>query len=143
MTLLDYIYCGVLALLGLAFAVLLQLKAQRDKAKLANLILPTLKTYINDESVTIALSLITIVIGLFLIPVVVGWKPAYIPYVRPAFLPIGYMGSDILLKLFGVVNKRLNAAIDMKTNIADSTTGNLAAPTPALPPQKTDSSPKI
>lgn len=135
MTILDYIYCGVLALLGLGFAVLLQLKAQRDKAKLANLILPTIGSFIKDESITIALSLITIVIGLFLIPVVVGWKPSYIPFVRPAFLPIGYMGSDILLKLFGVVNKRLNAAIDSKTTEADKASGNLAAPTPALAPQ--------
>jgi len=137
MTITDYLYCGAIALLGLLFAVLLQLKSQSDKAKLANLIKPTFGSYVKDEWITISLSIVTIIIGLFLIPIVVGLKPQYAPYIRPAFLPIGYAGTDILLKLFGVVNKRLNAAIDMKTNIADAATGNLAAPTPALPPQPT------
>lgn len=141
MNLTDYLYCGAIALLGLLISVLFQLKSQSDKAKLANLIVPTFQSFIKDEWITIALSLTTIVIGLFLIPVIAGWKPSYIPYIRPAFLPIGYMGTDILLKLFGVVNKRLNAAIDVKTTEGDKATGNLAAPTPALAPQK-DSSPK-
>lgn len=136
MAITDYIYCGLLALLGLLFAVLLQLKAQSDKAKLANLIVPTFRTYIHNEWITLSLSLVTIIIGLFLIPIIVGLKPQYVPYIRPAFLPVGYAGTDILLKLFGVVNKRLNAAIDEKTTTADTTTGNLGAPTPALPPQK-------
>jgi len=140
MTPLNYVYCGILALLGLLFAVLLQLKAQSDKAKLANLIVPTFGSFIKDEYVTMLLSVVTIVIALFLIPSVLDWKPDSMPYIRPAFLPVGYMGSDILLKLFGVVNKRLNAAIDVKTTEGDKATGNLGAPTPALPPQKTDSS---
>jgi len=138
MTISNYVYCGVLAFLGLAFAVLLQLKSQRDKAKQANLILPTLGSFVRDEAVTIAISILTIIIALFLVPIVTNLKPQYVLYIKPAFLPIGYMGSDILLKLFGVVNKNLNAAIDMKTNIADTdpTTGKMQAPTPALPPQK-------
>jgi hypothetical protein len=44
------------------------------------------------------------------------------------------MGTDILLKLFGVVNKRLNAAIDVKTTQADEANGTTAAPTPATKP---------
>jgi hypothetical protein len=136
MTILNYVSCIILALLGLLFAILLQLKAQSDKAKLANLIVPTFGDFVKEEYVTILISITVITIGLFLIPVVINWKPSYLPYIRPAFLPIGYMGQDILLKLFGVVNKRLNAAIDVKTTEGDKATGNLGAPTPALPPQK-------
>jgi hypothetical protein len=46
------------------------------------------------------------------------------------------MGTDVLLKLFGVVNKRLNTAIDYKTTEADKATGNLDNPTPAEPVKK-------
>lgn len=127
-----YISSGLIGLLGLIFAVLMQLKSQRDKAKVANLQF-SMNGFIADEWINIALSVVTIIIGLVLIPSVVGWKPAYIPFVRPAFLPIGYMGTDIILKLFGVVNKRLNAAIDYKTNISDAATGTLGTPTPAAP----------
>jgi hypothetical protein len=145
MTPIDYVYCGILALLGLLFAVLLQLKAQSDKARMANLIVPTFKSFVKDEYLTILISLVVIIISMFLTPFVIEWKPSYAHFIRPAYLPIGYMGTDILLKLFGRVSKWLNAAIDMKTNIADTDplTGKMQGPTPALPPQKTDSSPKI
>jgi hypothetical protein len=135
MTLLDYVYCGILAMLGLLFAILLQLKSQSDKAKLANLVVPTFGTFVHNEWITISLSIVTIIIALFLIPIIIDLKPGYVHYIRPAFLPIGYAGTDILLKLFGVVNKRLNAAIDYKTTIADTQTGTTAAPTPADAPK--------
>ncbi len=133
MSLLNYVYCGILALLGLLFAILLQLKSQSQKAKLANLVQPVFKTFVKEEWITISLSLVTIAIAMFLIPIVIDLKPQFVSYIRPAFLPIGYAGTDILLKLFGVVNKRLNAAIDYKTTVADTATGNLSAPTPAAP----------
>lgn len=118
MTIDLYLYCGLIGFLGLVFAVLMQLKSQKDKARVANIHFKV-GAFFGDEWINIALSVVVIVIGLVLIPSVVGWRPAYIPFVKPAFLPIGYMGTDIILKLFGVVNKRLNAAIDVKTNIAD------------------------
>lgn len=133
MTISLYVNCGLIGLLGLILAVSMQLKSQRDKAKVANLQF-TISGFFADEWINFFISLVVIVIGLVLIPTVVGWKPAYIPFVRPAFLPIGYMGTDIILKLFGVVNKRLNAAIDVKTDISDAATGTLGTPTPAIKP---------
>lgn len=118
MTIQLYLYCGFIGFLGLVFAVLMQLKSQKDKAKVANLPFK-ISSFFADEWINVALSIVVIIIGLVLIPSVVGWRPQYITFVKPAFLPIGYMGTDIILKLFGVVNKRLNAAIDVKTNIAD------------------------
>jgi|SRR6185312_7715617 len=125
-----YINCSIIALLGLALAVLLQMKSQSQKAKQANLVFSP-GSYIRQEWITISISLIVIVIGLYFIPIVVGIKPQYLPYIKPAFLPLGYMGTDIILKLFGVVNKRLNAAIDYKTTQADEANGTSNAPTPA------------
>lgn len=124
-----YIDSAVLGLLGLLFSLLLQLKSQRDKAKVANLQF-TIGGFFSDEWINIAIAIIVLVIALYLIAPILGWKPGYLWLIRPAFLPVGYMGQDLLLKLFGVVNKRLNAAIDAKTTIADASTGNLSAPTP-------------
>lgn len=133
MTTALYINCGILALLGLAFATLLQMKSQRDKALLANLQFSA-ANFLKLEWMTISCSVIVIIIGLYLIPTIVGINPKYLPYVKPAFVPLGYMGTDIILKLFGVVNKRLNAAIDAKTTQADKANGTVDAPTPATKP---------
>jgi len=134
MTILFYLNCFVLAILGLLFAILLQLKSQNEKARLANLIRPTFGSFVKEEWINISMSIVVIVVAMFFIPIFMDWKPQALNYVRPAFLPIGYMGTDILLKLFGLVNKRLNAAIDLKTTEADKASGNLDAPTPATKP---------
>ena len=128
-----YINCSIIALLGLILAVLLQMKSQMEKARQANLIFSPGK-YVAQEWITISISVVVIIIGLYFIPIVVGIKPQYLPYIKPAFLPLGYMGTDIILKLFGVVNKRLNAAIDLKTSQADEANGTSGAPTPATKP---------
>jgi len=134
MTILFYLNCFVIAILGLLFAILLQLKSQSDKARLANLIRPTFTSFVKEEWINISMSIVVIIVAMFFIPILMDWKPQVLIYVRPAFLPIGYMGTDILLKLFGLVNKRLNAAIDAKTTEADKASGNLSAPTPATKP---------
>ena len=125
-----YINCSIIALLGLALAVLLQMKSQNEKAKQANLIFSP-AIFIKAEWITISISIVVIIIGLYFIPIVVDIKPQYLPYIKPAFLPLGYMGTDIILKLFGVMSKRLNAAIEMKSKESDAQTGTLDAPTPA------------
>lgn len=128
-----YIDSAVLGFLGLAFSLLLQLKSQRDKAKVANLQF-SIGGFFSDEWINIAIAVVVLIIALYLIAPILGWKPGYLWLIRPAFLPVGYMGQDILLKLFGVVNKKLNAAIDAKTTEADRASGNLDAPTPAVKP---------
>lgn len=128
-----YINCSIIALLGLILAVLLQMKSQMEKAKQANLVFSP-GSYVRQEWINITISVVVIIIGLYFIPIVVGIKPQYLPYIKPAFLPLGYMGTDIILKLFGVVNKRLNAAIDYKTTQADAANGTSGTPTPADKP---------
>lgn len=49
---------------------------------------------------------------------------------------VGYSGADIVSRFFSFTNKRINAAIDHKTTIADLTTGvDPHTPTPATPPK--------
>jgi putative exporter of polyketide antibiotics len=125
-----YINCSIIALLGLILAVLLQMKSQNEKARQANLIFSPV-IFLKAEWITISISIVVIIIGLYFIPIVVDIKPQYLPYIKPAFLPLGYMGTDIILKLFGVMSKRLNAAIEVKSQESDKQTGTLDAPTPA------------
>lgn len=44
---------------------------------------------------------------------------------------VGYSGGDLASKFFSFTQKRIDAAIDHKTTIADKATGNTDAPTPA------------
>lgn len=46
------------------------------------------------------------------------------------FSTVGYTGLDIALRIFSVTNRKLNAAIDHKTTIADQVSGTLDKPTP-------------
>jgi archaellum biogenesis protein FlaJ (TadC family) len=130
-----YLTCFAIAFVGLLISVLMQLKSQNDKAKAANLIPHGPIEFIKTEWISLSISVLVIVVGLIFIPIIVGWKPAYLPFVKPAFLPIGYQGTDMLLKALGVVNSRYNAAIKAKSDQADLANGTSAAPTPATKPQ--------
>jgi len=132
MTLSLYLYSISIALLGLLLATLLQMKSQNDKARDGNIIIvPTLWAYIREEWLATTISIVVIAIAILLIPVVLSLKPEWLPYIRPAFLPIGYMGTDIFLKTMGVVSKRVNAALGSKAAQADEANGTVDAPTPA------------
>ena len=113
----------------------MQMKSQNDKAKAANLIPHGPIDYIKTEWISITISILVIVVCLLLIPTILGWKPGYLPFIKPAFLPIGYQGTDMLLKALGVVNSRYNAAIKAKSDQADEANGTTSAPTPATKPQ--------
>lgn len=136
MTLSLYLYSISIALLGLLLATLMQMKSQNDKARKGNIVVvPTLLDYIKAEWIVVTISIVVIAIAVMLIPVALSLKPAWLPYIRPAFLPIGYMGTDILLKVMGVVGKRVDAALGYKAAQADEANGTMGAPTPAAKPE--------
>lgn len=134
MTLSLYLTCFGIAILGLVFSMLLSMRSIMIKSKLANVIFKP-SSYFQDEWISILISLVVIGIFLSLLPWALDWKPESIKFVRPIFATVGYMGSDIILKFFSVVNSRINSAIDYKTTISDKATGTLDAPTPATKPQ--------
>lgn len=132
MTLSLYLNCFLIALLGLLLSMLMSMRALKIKAKLANVeFFP--KKYFQDEWISILISLVVIGIFLMFLPWVFNWKPEVIKFSMPIFATVGYMGTDIILKIFSVVNDRINAAIDFKTTQADKANGTLDAPTPAAP----------
>ena len=123
----------LMGVLGLILSTILILQSLKKKAKSANVIF-TVSGYFRDDWFTPVGSVISIMMAYILMPYAPeGWSDGVQLVVSAA---IGYLGSDIPSRVFSVVSKRINAAIDYKTTIADTQTGNLDAPTPAAKPEK-------
>jgi hypothetical protein len=135
MTLYVYLECFAVALVGMALHTALKMKSLQDKARLANVEFK-LRNYFAQDWLSITASILTIILFLFFIDNILKWKPSVLDYLKILFGFIGYTGSDIASRLFSVVNKKINTAIDYKTTVADEQTGDLGNPTP-LPKNKT------
>lgn len=130
-----YLQLFAVALVGMALHTVLKMKSLHEKAKKANVEFK-LGQYFKSDWLSITASLLTIIMFLFFIDSIVKWQPKAANYLRIGFAFVGYTGSDIASRLFSVVNRKINSAIDYKTTIADTQTGDTANPTPL--PQKED-----
>jgi hypothetical protein len=130
MTLSIYIQCFAVGLLGMVLQALLKIKSIQDKARKANVEFST-KEYILDDWVSHTASLVTLCMCLFFVDEFTNFYTKASDYLKIGFAFVGYTGSDIMSRIFSVVNKRINNAIDYKTTIADEATGTTDKPTPA------------
>lgn len=129
MTFKLYLVCFVVALVGMALQTALKMKGLQDKARMANVEFKA-RSYFVQDWLSIVASILTIILFLLFVDNILHWKPAIVDYIKIGFGFLGYSGSDIASRIFGVVNKKLNSAIDYKTTIADQATGTENAPTP-------------
>lgn len=123
MTIELYATCFFVALVGMALQTVLKMKSLQDKARAANLIFKP-GAYFREDWLSITASILTIILFLLFLDNILKWKPTVVDYVKVGFAFVGYTGSDIASRLFGVVNKKINSVIDVKTNIADGVTTN-------------------
>jgi archaellum biogenesis protein FlaJ (TadC family) len=114
-----YLTCFLVALIGMALQTVLKMKSLQDKARVANISFRPMD-YLKNDWLSMTASILTIVLFLFFVDNILNWKPAVIDYIKIGFAFVGYTGSDIASRLFGVVNKKINTVIDVKTNIADN-----------------------
>lgn len=105
------------------------MRSLQVKAKLNNVIFHPIEVVTQDWLIDIG-SLISIIICLFFIDSVLKIRPDAVNYLKIFFAFIGYTGSDVLSRLFSVVNNRLNAAIGYKTKQTDEANGTTDKPTP-------------
>jgi hypothetical protein len=98
----------------------LKIKSLQDKARVANVKFNA-ATYFKNDWLSVTASLLTIVLFLFFVDSILKWKPAVVDYIKLFFAFVGYTGSDIASKLFGVISNKINTAIDVKTTISDGT----------------------
>jgi hypothetical protein len=134
MTFQLYLVCFAVALVGMALHTALKMKGLQDKARLANVEFKP-SSYFKQDWLSLTASFLTIILFLLFIDNILKWKPAVIDFVKIGMAFVGYTGSDLASRIFGVVNKKINLAIDHKTTMADKETGDLEAPTP-LPEKK-------
>jgi hypothetical protein len=119
MTIELYATCFSVALVGMALQTVLKMKSLQDKARAANVEFK-IREYFQNDWLSITASILTIVLFLLFLDNILNWKPVIVDYVKIGFAFVGYTGSDIASRLFGVVNKKINNVIDAKTNIADN-----------------------
>lgn len=113
-----YLACFAIALIGMALHIALKMKSLQDKARAANVVFKS-RQYFADDWLSITGSLLTIFMFLLFIDNVLKWKPALIDFVKIFFAFVGYTGSDIASRLFGVLNTKINSVIDQKSNALD------------------------
>ncbi|MEK9157692.1 MAG: hypothetical protein AAB638_00730 [Patescibacteria group bacterium] len=118
MSLILYLQCFAVAFLGMVLQTTLKLRSIQQKAKVANLPFSALG-YFKEDWLSVTSSLITIVLFLFFMDEIVGINKNVIDYLKIGFGFVGYTGSDIASRLFGLASKRINNIIDYKTNVAD------------------------
>lgn len=130
MTLSLYIQCFAVAFFGMLLQALLKIKSIQNKAGVANVKFSA-KEYLIEDWVSHSASLVTVIMVMFFVDEFAHFSEFVMKYVKFGFAFVGYTGSDIMSRLFSVVNKRINKAIDYKTTIADESTGTVDKPTPA------------
>ncbi len=129
MTLTMYLLCFAVSLVGMALHTALKLKSLKEKATLANVEFNVKKYFVNDW-LSVAASGLTIILFLLLAHVAANRWPQFVDVFPVVFAFTGYTGSDVASRLFSVVNKKINIAIDYKTTTADEMAGTLSQPTP-------------
>lgn len=113
-----YLQCFAVALVGMALQTALKMKSLQDKSRAANIEFKA-GQYFRQDWLSITASVLTIIMFLLFLDNILKWKPVVVDYVKIGFAFVGYTGSDIASRLFGVLNKKINNVIDTKTNISD------------------------
>lgn len=125
----DYAVIFFISFLGMILQMFLKANAIKQKAKVSNVIF-SFKEYLLDDWLSHSISIITIIMFMFFIEEATRFNEHVENYLKIGFAFVGYSSSDIASRLFSVVNKRVNAAIDYKTTQTDIANGTSDKPTP-------------
>lgn len=125
----------IVGLLGMLLHMFIKARAIKIKATLSNVKFQFWRYFI-DDWLSHLISVLAIVLYVYLVRRRVVTAPESMHELILAFsATVGYSGADLVARFFSFTNRRINAAIDHKTTIADQVTGNLNNPTPADTPE--------
>jgi hypothetical protein len=111
--------CFLAGLLGIAFHIFaVKLPATKTRAQVANMAF-TYTAFFQDELAAILSSLLAVIAALVALDELVAYKPDVLPYIKVGFIFIGFTGSSVLIALLGKASSKINAVVDIKTNISD------------------------
>lgn len=130
MNIILYLQCFAVGVIGMTIHAIIKMKHIQDKARRNNIEFKPYEYFVKDWASHVA-TLLTIIMFMFFIEEFANFNQIVLDYAKIGFAFVGYTGSDIASRLFSVVDKRINSAIDYKTTIADEANGTLDKPTPA------------
>lgn len=120
MTTNTYIMCFLAGLLGILFHLFaVKIPSTKTRATVANMKF-TYSAFFQDELAAILASFLTVIIFLVLLDEFIAFKPDVLPYVKAAFVFVGFTGSSILIAALGKASAKINTIVDVKTNLADA-----------------------
>lgn len=134
MTTLDYIVCGIVALVGGALHLVTDMNGSRKLAKTGNYIW-TERTYLSDQKLAIIASLLWIVFVALVFTEVVAKYDQIFSWKKIIFGVMGWAGDSFAIKVLGKASDRALAVIDNKTTQIDEINNTVTAPTPAVMPK--------
>jgi len=108
--------------MGMTLQVLLKLKSIQQKARVANMSLNIMQ-YFKEDWISLCASVATLGLVMFFIVDAIEYlkeNSKALLIIKLGFAFVGYTGSDIASRIFGVMSSRINSVIDVKTNIADN-----------------------
>jgi hypothetical protein len=126
---------AIVGVIGMILQMLMKAKSIQDKARLSNVQFK-FWSYFVDDWLSHLISLGAIALYVFLARRRVLDAPVNMyELILALSATVGYAGADIVSRFFSFTNKRINAAIDHKTTIADNSVGvDPNMPTPATKP---------
>ncbi|SRR5260221_7680687 len=114
-----YFLCFLSGLIGIFFNIFaVKIPAVKKAAKVGNAPF-SYTAYFQDELAALLASFLTVIAFLILLDEVVAYQPAILPYLKVAFFFVGFTGASIVIALLGKAQDKINAIVDVKTDIAD------------------------
>ena len=133
MTILDYMVCGLVALVGGGIHFVTDMNSSRKLALKGNYEW-TKKQYLNDQMLAAIASFLWVVFVALVFTEVVAKYEQIFDWKRLIFGVMGYAGDSFAIKVLGKASDRALAVIDNKTSQIDEINNTKEQPTPAVMP---------
>jgi hypothetical protein len=126
---------AIAGVIGMILQMLMKARSIQSKAKLSNVQFK-FWSYFVDDWLSHLISLIAVALYVLLARRRIVDAPVNMyELILALSATVGYAGADIVSRFFSFTNRRINAAIDHKTSIADQSVGvDPHTPTPATKP---------
>jgi hypothetical protein len=126
---------AIAGVIGMILQMLMKARSIQAKAKLSNVQFK-FWSYFVDDWLSHLISLVAVALYVLLARRRIVDAPVNMfEFILALSATVGYAGADIVSRFFSFTNKRINAAIDHKTTIADNSVGvDPNMPTPATNP---------
>ena len=125
---------AIVGFLGMVLQMLMKARSIQAKARLSNLQFNFWRYFV-DDWLSHLISFFAVALCIFIVRNRLKDVPdSMYEIILGLSATVGYSGADIVSRFFSFTNKRINAAIDHKTTIADISVGvDPHVPTPATP----------